>query len=183
MKLSKEKAGFLFVISLLAVLLGVSIYLGITGWYFYSEDNYTTDLQLGKTLQTEIKGNQSTAISQNIQGSFLPGDVLPQVIAVKNEGENSIALRAKVYINSGSNVSLPLNILTSSNWQYNEGDGYYYYNDYLLSQNKATLCTNIVMPGAPILQTTKKYIATFVFEALDEKQNIVNIWEFNPIEK
>ncbi|MBQ8443852.1 MAG: hypothetical protein IJX25_00665, partial [Clostridia bacterium] len=88
MKLNKETAGFVFIIVILVALLGLSIYLGMSGWYFYSEENYTTDLQLGKTVQASIKDNQASALSLNIEGSFLPGEWLPQVVAVKNTNDS-----------------------------------------------------------------------------------------------
>ena len=181
MKINKGNAGFIFVIVLLVVCLGLSIYLGISGWYFYNDGNYTTDLQLGKTIQTSIKKNESAAISLNIAGSFLPGEEIPQIIAVKNIGEDNVFLRAKAFITDGNNDLSLIKLMLNDKWIYREEDGYFYYNELLTSQNKSTLCTQIVMPDKLILQTTKKYMASVVFECIDSEQNPIQLWGFNPL--
>ena len=98
MKVNKDNFGWIFTSCALAILLGLSIYLGITGWYFKTDKSYTTDLELGKTVQFEVDKNQSNAISFNIDGSYLSGDRLPQIIAVKNASDSNLFLRAKIFI-------------------------------------------------------------------------------------
>jgi len=51
-----------FVTVLFALLLALSIYLGISGWYFKTDISYTTDLQLGKNVQIGVKENQASSV-------------------------------------------------------------------------------------------------------------------------
>ena len=103
MKLTKSNFGWIFATFGLLILLGVSIYLGISGWYFKNDLSYTTDMEIGKSISVDVKGDQANAISFNIDGSYLNGFELPQIISVKNSGENEIYLRAKVYVYTSNN--------------------------------------------------------------------------------
>lgn len=175
MKINKENVGYIFAIVLLIMALVLLIYLGFSGWYFYGECNYSTDLQLGKTMQVNVKENQANALSLNVEGSYLPGEALPQVVVVKNSDEKELLVRAKAYISGGNEVSAPIEIVNSQNWTYCE-DGYYYYNSILSSQAKSTLCDFINMPNDLLLQSTKKYIVTVVFEAINCNQDVTSLW-------
>ncbi|MBQ8909037.1 MAG: hypothetical protein IJY90_01965 [Clostridia bacterium] len=181
MKIRKENAGFIFIIFILLGLLGVSIYLGVSGWYFYSEQNYTTDMQLGQTFQIDVLANKASALSLNLEGSYLPNEQLPQIISVKNiDDEKAVYLRAKIFIEGAESNLLPIMIGESANWNYNETDGYYYYNNVLATQNKCTLCSSVYTPNDVMLQTTKKYIVMFIIETIEDGQNVEGLWDFNP---
>ena len=69
--LSKTNYALVFISVSLALLLGLSIYLGVSGWYFKNDLSYTTDLELGKTVQVDVKKNEANSISMNFDGSFL----------------------------------------------------------------------------------------------------------------
>lgn len=182
MKFSKENFGWIFTTCALAILLGLSIYLGITGWYFRTEKSYTTDIELGKTIQFGVKKNESNAISFNLDGSFLAGERLPQLISVKNlDAENNLYLRAKLFIYTGDNQTLEMNMVETANWTYQE-DGYYYFNEKLTPQNKVAICSFVFIDEDTDLQTNTKYIVTMIVESLDENQNVTQIWNYNPIE-
>ncbi|MBO5394760.1 MAG: hypothetical protein J6A28_02520 [Clostridia bacterium] len=182
MKISKENAVWVFIVALLSGLLALSIYLGMSGWYFKSQQNVATDLIIGKTVQTAIKANEANAISLNLEGAYLPGEKLPQIIAIKNiDDEKNLYIRAKAFIESGDNASSQLSLIQTANWTYNSADGYCYYNDLLTPQNKVALCSDIISPQNPALQTSKKFIITFVFESLDSSQNVEIIWGVNPV--
>ncbi len=182
MKIKRENFGWLFTVVLLALLLALSIYLGISGWYFKTEVSYTTDLKLGKTLQMGVDKNSANSISFNLEGSFLAGDKLPQIISIKNmDDEKSVYLRAKIFIYSSGNQTLKMDLDETVNWSYNEGDGYYYFNDLLTMQNKVALCSHIMINEATHLQTNTKYIVTVLAEAVEENQDIEALWGNNPI--
>jgi len=182
MKFNKENFGWIFTTCALAILLGLSIYLGITGWYFKTEKSYTTDIELGKTVQFAVEKNQSNAISFNLDGSYLSGDRLPQLISVKNlDNESSVYLRAKIFIYSGDNQILKMNLIETVNWTYQD-DGYYYFNDLLTALNKVALCSYVFIDENTQLQTNTKYIVTVIVESLDESQDIEKIWGVNPIQ-
>lgn len=177
MKINKQNAGWVFISCLMLGLLALSIYLGMSGWYFRNEYNSTTSLTLGKTIQLEIGANQSNAISLVLDGAFLPGEELPQIVSIKSlEDEKSLTIRAKAIVDEGAVDSFPLALGQTQNWVYNELDGYYYYNDYLTPQNKIGLCSHVVMPQNQQHASNQSYLITFVVESLDEGQEVENIW-------
>ena len=180
MKIDKSKAGWIFVVTVLSLLLGASLYLGISGWFFRYEASYTTDLELGKTLQLSAEKNSATSASINLDGSYLSGEPLPQIISVKNvEDAVALYLRAKIFIYSDGNQMMKMDMMETSSWIY-EDDGYYYYKGTLASQNKVALCSNIVIPEETNLVSSKKYIVSIVIEALDSNVDVQEIWEYNP---
>lgn len=181
MKINKENAGYLFIIAILLGFLGLSIYLGLSGWYYYNDQNYTTNLQLGKTIQTTLKKNEARALSMNVEGSYLPGEIIPQIITAKNSSDENLYLRAKIFLDNGYGMCIPVKLVSNDMWDYHEEDGYYYYNQFVTSQNKSTFCTQVIIPDNLILQTTKKYMITVVFESVDCNQNVLQLWGYNPV--
>lgn len=181
MKLTKSNFGWIFATFGLLILLGVSIYLGISGWYFKNDLSYTTDMEIGKSISVDVKGDQANAISFNIDGSYLNGFELPQIISVKNSGENEIFLRAKVYVYTSNNQYYKMKINSTSNWNYNLEDDYYYFNDKLIGSDKVALCSSIMFDEDGAYVTDVKYIVTFIFEALNLDQDVEKIWGINPI--
>ena len=180
MKINKDNFGWIFTSILLAILLAISIYLGISGFYFKTQSSYTTDLVLGKNIQIDVSKNMSNAISFNIDGSYLAGDRLPQIISIKNnEEEDGLYLRAKIYIYTSENKTLDM--VETVNWTFSQEDGYYYFNDVLSKKDKASLCSHIYIDEETSLKSNVKYIATIVVEALDESVNIKEIWPLNSI--
>ncbi len=183
MKIKRENYGWLFATVLLAMLLALSIYLGVSGWYFKTDVSYTTDLQLGKNVQMSVNKNEATSISMNIDGSFLSGDRIPQIVSVKNDDESSVYLRAKIFIYSGDNQTLKMDMVETVNWKFDESDGYYYFDDLLTMQNKVALCSHIIIDKETHLQTNTKYIFTIVVETLGGEEDVVKLWGKNPVEQ
>lgn len=182
MKFNKDNFGWIFTTFGLAVLLALSIYLGVSGWYFKTDMSYTTDLELGKTVQFGVKKNQANAISFSLDGSFLSGERLPQLISVKNlDDESNLYLRAKVYLYTGDNQTFDMGIIETVNWTYQD-DGYYYFNDLLTPQNKVALCSYVFIDESTNLQTNTKYIVSVVVESLEENLDVTQIWQHNPIQ-
>ena len=182
MKINKDNFGWIFTSALLAFLLAMSIYLGITGFYFKTQSAYTTDLVLGKNIQVDVSKNMSNAVSFNLDGSYLSGDRLPQIISVKNtEEEEGVYLRAKIFIYTSENKTLGMGLVETVNWTYNQNDGYYYFNEVLAKQDKASLCSHIFIDEETSLQSNVKYIVTIVVESLGEGVDIQEIWPLNSI--
>ena len=181
--LSKTNYALVFISVSLALLLGLSIYLGVSGWYFKNDLSYTTDLELGKTVQVDVKKNEANSISMNFDGSFLAGERLAQIISVKNsETDSNLYVRAKVFIYSSENMTEDMEIVESINWTYNINDGYYYFNSLLTASNKVTLCSYVMAGEDSHLHSRTKYIFTVLVEALDESLDVNQIWGHNPIE-
>lgn len=181
MKINKKNFGWLFTCVGLAILLALSIYLGLTGWYYENDRSFTTDLELGKTMQVGVKKNEANAVSFNLDGSFLSGERLSQLVSVKNLDElDDVYLRAKIYIYSGTNQTLKMNMVETVNWLYNENDGYFYFNSLLTPQNKVALCSYVFVDEDTNLHTDTKYIVTILIESLSSNQDVEKVWGNNP---
>lgn len=181
MKFNKANFGWIFTCFGLFVLLVISIYLGASGWFFKTDFSYTTDLELGKTISSSITKNQANVISLTMDGSFLAGERLPQIVSITNSDDSSsIYLRAKVFVSSSSGVNENVDIVQTVNWTYNESDGYYYFNDLLLPDNKTALCSYVIVNDNFI--SKNKYIINFVFESLAENEDVQSFWGINPTE-
>lgn len=182
MKINRQNAGWIFTCVLLGALLLLSVYLGLSGWYFKNQTSSYTHFQLGKTTQLEVDGNEANAFSVVMEGSFLPQEQLPQVVAIKNSSQDkAIYLRAKVMVDSSWVGEGLLQITSTANWTFNQDDGYYYYIDTLPAQNKVGLCSHIITPQDNVHASGDNYIITFLVESLDEGQDIVSLWGEVPI--
>lgn len=182
MKLSKENFGWIVTCVSLALLLGISLYLGLSGYFFKTQISYVTEFEIGKAQDIAIKKNEASVLPLNLEGSYLGGERLPQIISIKNEGEEKLYLRAKVLIYTKGNETKPLDIVQSINWNYNNEDGYYYFDDLVKPEEKVALCSHVIMSEDDSISTNKKYIISFIFESLDENEDVENFWGFYPIE-
>lgn len=182
MKKNEPYYGWLFAVVSLLILLGISIYLGVSGWYFSSNLTQTSDMVLGNTVEMSIKENQSTTCSFTLSGAYLPEEELPQIISVKNSSEKSkVFLRAKIYIFMESSTIAKMSMNTNTNW-YLGDDGYYYYRDELIEQGKASVCSGIVIGQDSMLCGEKSYVVTILVESLDSSLDVETIWGLNPHE-
>lgn len=182
MKIDKSNFGWIFACCGLVVLLGVSIFLGLSGWYINTDISYTTDLELGKTVQVDIDKNQSNAISLSLDGSFLEGQKLPQIISIKSiQDENELYLRAKISVYTSENETKKLEVESTANW-FKSDDDYYYLTSLISPNDKVCLCSHLILTEGLNLQTGKKYIVTFVIESLDSEQDVISFWGVNPIQ-
>lgn len=182
MKLTKSNFGWIFATFGLGILLAVSIYLGVSGWYFKNDLSFTTDLELGKSICVSVAENQANAVSFNLDGSYLNGFKLPQIVSVRNSSsEKDIFLRAKVYVYTSGNQVYKMNIDNTVNWIYNLNDDYYYFNSTLTSEDKVALCSSVSFDEEGSYVTNVKYIVTFVFEALDSSEDVERLWGINPL--
>lgn len=181
MKIDKSNFGWIFACCGLVVLLAISIYLGLSGWYINTDISYTTDLELGKTVQIDIDKNQSNAIALSLDGSFLEGQKLPQIISIKSvQDEKELYLRAKIFVYTSENETKKLEVENTANWLKN--DDYYYLTSLISPNDKVSLCSHLILPEDLNLQTGKKYIVTFIIESLDSDKDIIAFWGTNPIQ-
>lgn len=177
MKIDKSNFGWLFACVGLVLLLVLSVFLGKSGFLFKTENAFTTDLVLGQNIECGLNKNQATSVSLNFSGGFLPGERLPQVVAVKNaEDQSLLYLRAKVFVYTSQNQMLEVDVVENSNWVKNE-DGYFYYNDLIKPNEKVNFCSHIIVGGENFQPVSwKKYILSFVFETLDNTLDSQTIW-------
>lgn len=183
MKIDKSNFGWIFACCGLVVLLGISIFLGLSGWFINTDMTYTTDLELGKSVQIGIGKNEANAVSLSLDGSFLEGQRLPQIVSIKGtQSEEDMYVRAKIFVYTSENETKSLDLVQTVNWTYNEEDGYYYLNDLLSPNDKVSLCSHIILSENLNLNTGKKYLITIVAETLESGQNVKNIWGNDPLE-
>ncbi len=183
MKVNKSNFGWIFACVLLFILLGISLYLGISGWFFKNDFSYTTDLELGKTVSIDVKKNQANAISLSFDGSYLSGERLPQILSIKNsDAEQEVYVRAKIYVCTGSNINTDMGLVETINWQYDENDNYYYFNDLLAPNEKVALCSHVIIGEDSSFVGHTKYILTVIFESLSKEMDVEQIWGKNPIQ-
>lgn len=174
MKINKQNATWIFVVSILTILLALSIYLGASGWYFAGKQNYASDFQVGRTIQLEAKINQADAKSLNIEGAFLPDEKLPQTVVIKNYSNEDLLVRVKAKIET-EQETYSLNVGITENWRYNVEDGYYYLKENISKDSNVALCSYITIDKEILLHSTKKYLITFIVEASPE--NSQSLWE------
>lgn len=183
MKIEKKYYSWLFAVIVLSILLAVSVYLGLSGWYFSVQDPKVTDFVLGNNIEIVGHKNSANSVSLNFNGAFISGDKLNQVVAVKNlDQEGNFYLRAKAFVYSSANEFEPISLVTTENWQFNMQDGYYYFKDAVLPQSKISLCTQIYLDEQYSLSSAENYIITFLIETLSVDHTIEAFWGYNFIE-
>lgn len=179
--MKKSTWGWLFAVIGLIILLGISIYLGVSGWYFNTDFSQESDIVLGNTVEIEVGKNQANTCSFSFSGAILPGEQLPQIISVKNkEEEGKLYLRAKVYVFMENSTIASMSLISTSNWTLAE-DGYYYYNDLLVEKGKTGLCSHVIVDDDGVLRGNKNYIMTVLVESLSQDCVPMDIWSENPL--
>ncbi len=181
MKKSRTYYAMLFSIVGLIILLGLSLYLGISGWYFSNSFTQQGDLILGTTVELSAKNNQASSASFSFSGGYLKNEKLSQIINVKNDStEGKSLLRAKVLVFMSDNTVANMGLVTNEHWALNE-DGYYYYDEEVIAQSKVNLASYVVL-GEQQLCGEKKYIMTVIVEALDSTLDYKTIWKVDPLQ-
>ncbi len=173
-KLSKSTYGFIFAIVLLCILLAISLYLGISGWFFTNSAKIESDVSLGENLNFSVSDNGAETIGLTFVGSYLPKQKLSQNISITNISDKDLYVRAKaVVMLEGGETDMSLG--TTEHWQ-QEGE-YYYFDEKLPSSNKIALASYLGLPDK-YFNSTKRYVLTIVVESLDASLDIKQIWGY-----
>lgn len=175
-KLSKLTYGFIFAIVALTILLGVSLYLGLSGWFFGNTTKLESDLQLGQTVNISLSGSEAKAVSFTFPGSYLPGQQLEQFVNISNISDKDLHVRAKAVIFDRSEGQMLAEVGVSSHWT--ENGGYYYFDEPLLKSNKIALGSYVKLGEDKYFNSKKSYIITFIVEALDKELDREEIWGY-----
>ena len=175
-KLSKATYGFIFAIVALVILLGISLYLGLSGWFFANTTRLESDLVLGQTVNMTLSGSEARVVSFTFPGNLLPGQKLEQFINITNAADDDLHVRAKAVIFDHSDGEIGVEVGISSHWT--EHDGYYYFDEPLLKANKISLGSFIKLLPDKYYNSKKSYILTIVVEALDKDLDRSVIWGF-----
>lgn len=175
-KISKSTYGFIFAIVVLVILLGISLYLGISGWFFSNVTSLQSDLELGQTVNISMQKTESKAVSFTFPGSYLPGQKLPQYINITNNSDTDLYIRAKAVVFSHEQSETNLEVGISDHWtQENE---YYYFDEPLLQSNKIAFATYIKLLDDEYYNSNKSYVVTIIVEALDVSLDKTEIWGY-----
>ena len=118
MKKDKTYYGFLFTIVVLFILLGISIYLGMSGWFYsISSTDADIDLMLGKKVVVAVEPNQTSAVSFGLKGEYIPHEKLTQTIKINAENVSDLGSGQSYapYIFDGISGNLIVQVVENSN--------------------------------------------------------------------
>ena len=170
----KKSYPYIFTIVILVVLLGISLYLGFSGYLFsVAMNNISSDLSLGETVEVEISPNETSVFSFTLDGSYLPNEKIPQVVQIRaSDVDKEMRVRVKAEIFARDKLT-PIDFVANQNFL-KATDGYFYLNGNLAGGNKVTFCDYIVIPAEAKLNSKEKYVLTIVVENIDA--SLENIW-------
>lgn len=175
-KLQKSTYGFIFAIVVLVVALGVSLYLGLSGWFYSNTSKLSSDMELGTTANLSLKGNETQAVSFTISGAYLPGHNLKQYINVTNDAEKPLFIRAKASIFCYDAGECKVELGISEHWT--ENGNYYYFDEPIPVSNKISVANYVRLLDDQYLDSQKTYVLTVVVEGLDAELDRSQIWGF-----
>lgn len=174
--MKKEYVGWLFAVIVLSVLLAVSIFLGVTG--YFSSVTYLvshSDLVVGDNVVVHVLPNQASVFSFTFDGAYLPDETIPHTIQISASNLNAdVRVRVKAVVFGLDDVT-PFEFVTNEHFE-KQADGYYYFDDVLTGGNKITFSNYIIMPDSNDFVSNQKYVVTFVVETLETKFD-ESIWK------
>lgn len=145
-----------------------------TGMLLGAKMNQVSSIPLGSNQVVSVKGTGANAISFDLSGGLLPSEKIPQIINIKNDGEEDVFVRAKAYVYTNDNGMVDLKLDTLDKWFYQ--DGYYYYGEKLKKAGLIGLANNLFLNGDYVFTNTKKYIANILIEALNANFSEEDYW-------
>lgn len=153
------------VFMVLTLVLAVSNYLVYSYFSFQSKNPAIT---VSKTVQLELKENQTQSFGVTIPRAVLPNSSIAQPVEVfALVLSDPIVVRVRANFTTGDHEVFALALQMNENWQLNE-DGYYYYNQPLLTGEIKEAVVALVTPETLNLKPDGNllHMATFVFETL-----------------
>lgn len=175
-KLSKTTYGFIFTIVLLVLALGVILYLAISGWFYTNTTKLESDMEIGQTVNIDIKENEAKVVSFSIPGAYLPGQKIDQFINVTNISNKDLYLRAKIVLFDFETGEEKMEAGITEHWT--ERDGEYVFDEKLLKSNKVAFASYVKLLDEKYFDSTKSNIISIVVESLDSSLNRVQIWGY-----
>lgn len=175
-KLKKSTYGFIFAIIVLVIALGITLYLGLSGWFYSNVTKLESDMQLGQTVNLSLAGNETEAVSFTVSGAYLPGHNLQQYVNVTNESDKPLYVRAKAFIFSYSLGDTKVELGISEHWT--ENGEYYYFDEPVEVSNKIAVSSYVKLLEDEFYDSQKSYVLTIVVEGLDASLNRAEIWGY-----
>ena len=181
--MSKERKIWIGVTAVLSAAVIVILYLGISGWLFYSPINRAlSDILLGQDIEILLDTNSASVGTLGFNGSSLPGDRVMQNIGfyLNFDGENCY-VRSSVYVTSTNGDRKVVGVNLSPDW-IESSDGYYYYNGSMTKGQTVAFADAIILPADMNLSSSKLYTIIISTETLYEGLMVSDIWESIPVE-
>ncbi len=165
-KLKSSTKWFIFVISILRLLLIICVWLLMTD-YFKQKVFIQGNIPLGTSITVNLNSQGAYATSITYDGSNIPGANVQQVIKMSLPlNSESTVVRVKLFTcDEGGNLSI-LNATVADEIWLKEGD-YYYYNDILTAGVITNFSQSITLPtNENFFNYDKYYEIIVVFETL-----------------
>lgn len=175
-KLSKTTYGFIFTIVLLVLALGIVLYLAISGWFYTNTTKIESNMDIGQTVNIDIRENDVQVASFTIPGAYLPGQKIDQFINITNMSDKDLYLRAKIVLFDFESCEEKMQAGITEHWT--EHDKVYFLDEKLLSSNKVAFALFVKLMDEKYFDSTKSYIVSIVVESLDGALDRTEIWGY-----
>lgn len=170
----KERFAYIFAIIGLAILLAVSITLGVSGWYYSISNQNGSDSSANSSILIDMNGTGAETTAITFSGKVLNGEKIYRNINLKNVGEKDLYIRAKAEVHTFKDGNKPILLGITENWS--ELNGYYYYTTSLQSGASIGLASYVKIDEEYRFESSKNYIINVVIESLDKNLDVMNIW-------
>lgn len=175
--MKKRSVAWLFIVIGLSVLLAISVYLGLSGYYFSTAFLHSnSDIVVGDFVTINVLPNQSNVASFTFDGGYLPEEKISQVVQIEASDLNAdVAVRVKAVV-FGAEQESQFEFVTTEHFE-EADDGYYYFNGVLNGGNKVTFCNYLKVPKGSKFVGNEKYVLSLVVETLESRFDVDEIWK------
>lgn len=175
--MKKSSIPWLFAVIGLSVLLAISVYLGLSGYYFSTAFLHSkSDVVVGNSVVIKVLPNQSNVVSFTFDGAYLPDEKISQVVQIEASDLNAdVAVRVKAVVFGGEQEG-GFEFVTTEHFE-EADDGYYYFDDVLKGGNKMTFCNYLKVPKEANFVGNEKYVLSLVVETLESRFDVGEIWK------
>ncbi len=180
MNYEKERFVFIFSICGLCLVLVLSVFLGLNGWYYTLPTDNDFNAITNQIYTIDMSKTQSESLSLAISGGMLPSQKIPQKINLANKSEEDFFLRAKVKIWTDDGF-VDCYFENLEGWRSFDDDNYIYFQQKLIPQARIGLCSEILVNDEIYFDSEKKYFLTITVESMSTNLEIDKIWGENKI--
>ena len=169
---SKERFFYIFVICGLVIAFIIFVSLTFLG-FFNTSKNQVASIPLGEKITLPIESG-ANAISLDVSGAVLPGEILPVNLNAFNNSNQDLFIRVKAYIVTPDTGKINLQVENFSDWTLFENN--YYYKKILPQNASISIASKVVLPSDFVFLGNYKYSVIIVTEALNSKLDVNGIW-------
>ena len=169
---SKERFFYIFVICGLVIAFIIFVSLTFLG-FFNTSKNQVASIPLGEKITLPIESG-ANAISFDVSGAVLPGEILPVNLNAFNNSNQDLFIRVKAYIVTPDTGKINLQVENFSDWTLFENN--YYYKKILPQNASISIASKVVLPSDYVFLGNYKYNVIIVTEALNSKLDVNEVW-------